>query len=262
MEKINKFLKQLELSDIEAKIYITLLESGPTTVRELAEAIDIKRTTTYTYINQLIEKGLITEVMKGFHKQIAANQPENLQFLIEKRLETAVTLQKNFPDILKTMGTIMPQTKNSEETEIKYFKGINGVKTIYEEAINSNEIRSYANLIEVRNLFPNNFNIFEEALKKRSKLKIYEIIGDTPDSIKNINLPYRYKRYQYKFISSDVKLASADILIYDNRVSIINIKSTISGIVVHNSDYAKNSKELFDFNWKLLPELDILSTEG
>src|ERR1035438_2755295 len=98
-EIIIKYLEQLDLSEIEAKIYISLLESGPTNVRELAESIGIKRTTAYTYIDQLTEKGLVTEVLVGFHKQLAANQPQRLQYLIEKKLETAVNLQKSFPSI-------------------------------------------------------------------------------------------------------------------------------------------------------------------
>ena len=45
MEKIVDYLKQLDLSDVEAKLYLTLLQTGPSSVRDLAQTIDIKRTT-------------------------------------------------------------------------------------------------------------------------------------------------------------------------------------------------------------------------
>ena len=62
MDKIIDYLKQLELSDTEAKLYLALLKSGPTGVKELAEKVDVKRTTAYFYIDQLIEKNLIIKI--------------------------------------------------------------------------------------------------------------------------------------------------------------------------------------------------------
>jgi len=255
MEEITEFLKQLDLSDIEAKIYITLLESGPTTVRELAEDINIKRTTTYTYINQLIEKGLITEVMKGFHKQIAANTPESLQFLIEQKLETVIILQKSFPDILKKLDTIHPQEDSAKEAEIKYYKGKNGVRSIYEMALRANEFRSYVNVEEVLEVFPDNAKLFDIAIHSNPKMRMFEIVENSPQSRNRVNLAHKKsKRYSYKFFPKDVKITSTDILLYDGKISIINLKNKIDGLTLINTELYNNFKVLFDFIWRILPE--------
>jgi len=70
MEKILEYLEQLDLSEIEAKLYLTLLETGPTSVRDIAAAIGIKRTTAYLYVDQLAEKGLITKMVHSSRPQI------------------------------------------------------------------------------------------------------------------------------------------------------------------------------------------------
>src|SRR5215469_15447405 len=100
MDKIIDYLKQLDLSDAEAKLYLTLLKAGPVSVRDLAQTVDIKRTTAYFYIDQLVEKGLIMKLVKGSKKLIAANEPENLKILVEEKIKKAQAVQENFPAIL------------------------------------------------------------------------------------------------------------------------------------------------------------------
>src|ERR1700691_2243672 len=123
MEKVVDYLKQLDLSDIEAKLYLTLLQTGPTSVRDLAQTIEIKRTTAYFYIDQLVDKGLIMKLVKGSKKLVAANKPENLEQLVEAKISSAQTVKRNFPSILKEIKTSFPASLNTEEAEISYYKG-------------------------------------------------------------------------------------------------------------------------------------------
>src|SRR5215469_18867685 len=95
MDKIIDYLKQLDLSDAEAKLYLTLLKAGPVSVRDLAQTVDIKRTTTYFYIDQLVEKGLIMKLVRGSKKLVAANEPENLKSLVDTKLSNAKFVQQN-----------------------------------------------------------------------------------------------------------------------------------------------------------------------
>src|SRR6185437_2363814 len=125
MDNIVDYLKQLNLSDAEAKLYLTLLQSGPVSVRDLAQTVDIKRTTAYFYIDQLVEKGLIMKLVKGSKKLVAANEPENLKVLVEEKLKKANEVQKGFPDILKLLNTSLPQENNAGDAEVKYYKGKN-----------------------------------------------------------------------------------------------------------------------------------------
>ena len=90
MDKIIDYLKQLELSDIEAKLYLALLKTGTTGVRELAKSIDIKRTTAYIYVDLLVEKGLVIKTVKGSRKQVSPIDPkEGLEELVNQLLEQA-----------------------------------------------------------------------------------------------------------------------------------------------------------------------------
>lgn len=257
MDKIIDYLKQLELSDTEAKLYLTLLKTGPTSVRDLAATIEIKRTTAYLYIDLLIEKGLIMKIVKGSEKFIAANPPEeSLEHLVKDHVEKAKNIQLEFPTMIQTLTTSLPQIREVGEAEIKYYKGRNGVQKIYEEALKAKELRSFVNITIMADTLPENAKIFAHALKNNKNIKIYEIIEESPVSKEQTQFQSNNadnERYFYKFLPHEVKLSAADTLIYDGKVSIINVRNSISGIVLTNTDYYHNSKELFDFIWKVLP---------
>lgn len=251
MENILKFLKELELSEIEAKLYLTLLQHGPTSVRELAETIEIKRTTAYFYIDQLVEKGLITKLVKNSKKLVAANPPEALEHLVQQKVTSANHVQQTFPDILKSLTTNLPKETNTEDAEITYYKGKNGVRKVYEAALAAKELRSYVNIAEIVQVFPENFQLFNDAFKNNPNLTMFEICEDSPQARNRIGSSN--DKHHYKILPKDMKLSAQDILIYDKTVAIIHFKDHVTGVVLRNTDLYNNFKTLFDFMWKMLP---------
>ncbi|MBU3978383.1 helix-turn-helix domain-containing protein [Patescibacteria group bacterium] len=258
MNSVIEYLKHLDLSETEAKIYLTLIENGPKRVRELAESVGLKRTTTYFHIDSLIKKGLIAEEVKGSGARIVANPPQWLKYLVDNKIKTAQILQEQYPTIVKTINTAFSKSQTpEEETEIKYFTGIKSVEFIYEEAFKGNELRSYVYLAEPKIIFSDNISLMSNAFNKNKNLKIREIVDDSSFSRKETQILSLHKNYSYKFMSKNLKLTAEDILIYNGNVAIINIKGKISGVVIHNTDYYNNSKELFDFIWNTLPEPEV-----
>jgi sugar-specific transcriptional regulator TrmB len=258
MNNIVDYLKQLDLSDIEARLYLTLLKEGPTSVRDLAQSVAIKRTTAYLYIDQLVEKGLIMKLVRGSKKLVAANDPENLTTLVDQKIKKAKEIKNDFPNVLKTLNTSIPHIDNVKDAEIKYYKGKNGVLKIYEDALKANELRTYVNFTEIAKIFPSNFDLFDNALKKNSSLRIYELVEKSPISeqqtvlFKKSAIKYD-KKYFYKFIPKGVEITSSNVLLYEGKVGIINLKDNVSGIILYNLDYYNISKVLFDFLWHEQP---------
>lgn len=255
MNKTIDYLKQLDLSDVEAKLYLTLLQTGPTSVRDLAQTIDIKRTTAYFYIDELVDKGLIMKLVRGSKKLVAANEPENLQSLIEEKISEAKKVQKELPDILKMLTTIVPEGNNMQDTDIRAYKGIMNARKIYEECLRANEVRAYVKIKESETLFPDNLPVFKNAFKKNKNLKVWEIIYDSRSTTKDAErVESISERYFYKYTPAHLKLSSEDILIYDGKVAIINYRGGKTSVVLQSQDFYNNFKELFDFMWNVLSE--------
>ncbi len=230
------------------------MDSGPISVRDLAEVTNIKRTTAYFHIDLLVEKGLVIRVVNGSKKQIAPAQPKDgLQFLVEQKLAKAKKAEEKLPDILSTLNANLPKYKEVSEAEIQYYKGKNGVKKIYEDALKAKEIRSYVNIEEVLNVFPGNASLFDEATKHNPTLKMFEIVENSEYAKERLAVSKKKGNYVYKFLPEDMKIESTDILIYDGKVSFIDLKSQINGVVLYNQALYNNFKLLFDLLWKMLP---------
>jgi sugar-specific transcriptional regulator TrmB len=253
--EILEYLEQLELTEGEAKLYLTLLKHGVMTVTALAKAAGVYRTAAYSPIDRLIEKGLVMELVKGSRSLVAATQlEENLQHLVEQKIQKDKIIQEKLPDIIRTLQKSIPQTKPSEDAQIRYYNGINAVRKIYQEALKANELRSYAKLEGGVKVFPNNIEVFNDGLKRNLKLTIKELVYDSPVSKKEAEyVSNQIDRYSYKIMPKDLRISSEDILMYDGNVSIINYTGKITSMVLHSKDYYNNSTELFDYLWKTLP---------
>ena len=252
MEKIIEYLKQLELSELEAKLYLTLLQTGPITVRDLAANVDVKRTTAYLYVDQLVEKGLALKLVQGSKKLVSAEEPKNLEILIEKKLKQAQEVKHSFPDILSSLNATISQQEMKHEAEIKYYKGKNGVRKIYEESLQAGEVRSYVSVEEIAKAFPDNYQLLDQAYKSDPTIKIYEICEEsrkTRERIKHAN-----KNHLYKVLPQKKKLTSQDVLIFGDKIAIIDLKGETSGIVLKSYDLSRNFQILFDLLWDMLPE--------
>lgn len=257
MKQILDYLEQLDFSKVESELYISLLDSGPMGVAELAERVKINRTATYAYIASLLKKGVVVKI-KGKSNKIAANSPENLNYLVEQKLSTAKKLKEKLPPIISALNISFPRLRANSDSEMKYYKGRNGVKAIYEECLKAKELRSYYNASDIINIFPENFQLFNDSFKHNPEIKMYEICEDSPQARRQIKFAYgkENKRYFWKLLPEDVKVTSNDILIYEGKVSIINIRdeSSVEGVVLSNRDYYNNSRQLFDLLWRFLPE--------
>ncbi|MBA3724618.1 MAG: helix-turn-helix domain-containing protein [Candidatus Levybacteria bacterium] len=255
MQTIINYLKKLDFSETEAKLYITLLQKGSMTVSELAKKAKLNRTAAYGYINTLIDKGVIAR-SKGDLNKIIANPPEHLHYLVEERVSAANVLKEQLFPIVTTLNASFMQVQENKDSDIHYYKGKNSVNAIYNDCLKSQAIRAYFDVKDLEQTFPENKDKFNETITQNPKMIVYELIQKSPEAIAHIKNSLPATRHLFKFLPEDIKLTANDILIYEGKVAIINIadKNNVTGVVIHNKSYFENSKQIFDLLWRLLPE--------
>ena len=256
-QNVTEYLERLGLSELEAKIYISLLKNGTVNARDLAKTSGVRRTSVYNNLNLLIEKGLVTRLESGTQTLFEANQPQEiLPYLVQQKVQAGREVEDNLPHMLDTLDGMVSRTSAGirREAEIKYVKGKPAGRKIYEEALQAPELRSYVNIEEIVKVFPENFSMFDNAFKQNPDMQMFEIVEDSPQAKERIKSSSRREQYLYKFLPQGMILSAQDILIYDNKVAFIHFKDNISGIVHNSTDLYKNFKIIFDLNWKMLPE--------
>ena len=73
-----QILKEYGLSDNEIKVYLASLSLGTSKVNEISKKADLLRTTTYEVLKTLVEKGLVSYVIKSGVRYFEAAYPNKL----------------------------------------------------------------------------------------------------------------------------------------------------------------------------------------
>lgn len=85
---LHEKLQKAGLNETEAKIYLAALELGQTSVSRIARKSGIKRTTVYLSLENLIHKGLMSQIVKDGKKYFFAEDPRNLERLMKRKKRT------------------------------------------------------------------------------------------------------------------------------------------------------------------------------
>lgn len=119
MDHVCDTLQEIGLKKNEAKIYSALLEIGSATVGKIAKKSKIHRTNVYDSLEKMVQKGLVSYVLKNKTKHYQATHPENLFLMLnEKRAK---------------LQDILPQlhfSHNAEKSRVSVYEGKQAIKNI------------------------------------------------------------------------------------------------------------------------------------
>ncbi len=99
-----KILQAIGLGENEAQVYFAALTLGPTTALKISRMTGIKRATTYTVIDALQRRGVVTIEMKGFKKLFVAEAPEKLEFILQQQKELLATALPDLKSLHQLQG--------------------------------------------------------------------------------------------------------------------------------------------------------------
>jgi len=253
MQNLEIYFEQFGLSNIETKLYITLLGRGPSTVLELAKQTKINRTTTHINIEGLIKKGLVTYIKKGARRSIIAEPPERFSNILENDKLKIKSKENSLNEMIQNIYDTVSHVKENTQSEVKYYEGKVAVGRIYDEILKSEEVRTYGSYTKITETFPENIEKFVQAFKRGVKIwDLFEYSGLNKNVF--IELSKQFKNYKLKIFPKDIILHSMDYLIYSNSIAIIQSQDEPSAIVINNKFLSNNSKIIYDLLWRFLPD--------
>ena len=178
-------LQNLSLSKKEARVYLALLELGPSTVQEIARKTGLVRTTVYNQIKTLIEKGLLTGMFQGKKRLIIGQNPNrllsNLRFQ-KKELEEQERILK---DIIPDLKGLINLSKGSPK--IRTFIGKEGIRLMREDMIKTKRlpvIEEFIPIDEVYRFYPPNKNDHRDKMIKALNRTRRKVISASVSGIK------------------------------------------------------------------------------
>jgi len=122
-------LSEAGLTEGEAKVYLALLELGPSTTGPIVKKSGVARSIVYQILERLSQKGLVSHVVKEKTQHFQAAQPDGLMEYIEGRQKQLEESKKKLEAILPKLSAMQLAAK---ESEVQVFFGFRGMISVHE----------------------------------------------------------------------------------------------------------------------------------
>jgi len=256
MNNILNVLKQLSLNDKEVKIYLSLIQTGPSSVQNLSKATGISRATVYQRLESLMKQGLVHHEFGDKGKVVRAVHPDEIKKIIETRVEKSKKLASNFEEILPELSLMYKPT--TTKAKIMYFEGIKGIQRMiynYEMEAEGKNLYGYTTN-EIEKLLGDDFiNKYHRKFVKKG-YRDHFIMSDNKVNRKYFSWVKKYKLFKEKGIlvrklSPRTFDPKCNIAIYDDVYSIALLKEgKLFGVLMQNQEIADHQMEIFKILWK------------
>ena len=123
-----QILEELGLGKNEVKVYLKLLELGPSTAVEVAKASRLHRPNVYDTLNKLSKKGLVAHFLREDTKYYEVIDPDQLITLLKAKERN---LEKLIPELKILQLTARPSSS------VAIFEGIVGARRMMTDILNN-----------------------------------------------------------------------------------------------------------------------------
>ena len=249
-ENLIQELKKLNLTEKEARVYLALLELGPSTPYKISKRARLKRPTAYVIAEELVEKGLIVQMTGEKQKMYIAKSPESYIEDVEGRVREA---KRALPELMAL------QRKQSEKPNVLYFEGVEGMKQAY-----GYKIKEFAGK-EIVGFFARadqlDARLDQEVFIPWNENKVKYDIRVRGYTVDDEKLTKNYSRFltgkdkdekgriRAKFLPESLYSADCSIESFDGGVRICIMKSK-QALIIESFELAKAVREIHDLLWE------------
>jgi sugar-specific transcriptional regulator TrmB len=236
-------------------VYIAMHSIGQNPASIIAKRAELNRSSCYTILNSLMQKGFIQQSIKNNIAYFNATDPKHiLQHLKIKKFKIDENIQ-NLANLTTQFNTL--HNNYSRRPKVVFFEGREGIRNVMEESLMSSEkLRVYSSINELTELL---HNYFPKYYKRRTEIGIFvnAIYPASKEGCMN-KMRDKEENRETRLIPSEFNF-HLDIMIYDNKVVITSLKEKF-GLSIESEEMAIAQKKIFDLIWKATKKYDIIMT--
>lgn len=251
MENNQKYLSVLEsfgLDPEEARVYLTMIRMGNTTVLEISRRTEIKRGTVYHIVNRLIEKNLVKALVLGKKNYYVAEDPRRMSAMLEERKKE---LDEIVP-FLKEQYRLREDTPN-----IYFYEGREGVERVYEEILKLESKKEALWFGCQQDLFEEFYDVYktlEDRDVEEDSAGIRLLMNPTKmdrEYAQNVNDDEdTYKIVKARVLPKDLLFVNTNNIIIENKLVIFSVKDDYFVVIIESADVANTYRALFEMAWR------------
>ncbi len=225
-------LTQAGLTENESKVYLALIDLGPSLAGQISRKTGLHRRTVYDTTDMLAKKGLVGYILNNNRRLFQASNPQRLLEIVKEK-------ENILAPLIQQLSEKFISTKEKEETN--FYKGKEGLKTVFEDQLNSKEILILGASPKAYDVLQFYFKWYDKT-RKEKKIKARIIASDRKIS----RIPLAEIRYLPEKYASPVA-----VNIYEDKVAIILWASEPIAIVIKNAEISKGYRNYFELMWRI-----------
>lgn len=251
-------LKKLGFSDKSAKIYLALLQLGPSSVRSLADFCDLNRGTTYDALKWLQEQGVVNYYKKESKQHFVAEDPAKLHDIIEQQKQELLRLDGSLDTFIPELQAL--HHSGGERPVAKYYDAKHIAEILEDVLITCEHDREATYRIYssegLREYLYADFPTFSDVrIAKGISVKVLAI-GDGGelrglDERKWLSISSKQEHDSGASVHNLYNSVPTYIIIYPGKTAYIslNAKEEPIGVVIENDGVYQTQRFIFDQLW-------------
>lgn len=247
--KMNKSLLNAGLSINESKVYLAMLSLNVASVTDVSKKSGVYRSNCYDALNKLIDKGLISTVVKSNKKYYNVADPDNLIKLYDERRQI---LDSELPEFKKLFEF------HKVKQDVQLFNGTSGIKTILKDINNYKHYDAFGISSNLGKVVPGYFPYW---IIERHRKGLFARMVKTESDVLLTPQLFGVKAYKKMFDVRnlpDEHYTPTATFIYGNKVAII-LESLMNplGIIINNKEISEGYKKQFKVLWSIAKKEDL-----
>lgn len=240
-----KILRNIGLSDKAAKVYLSALELGEATILDIARRSNVKRTTIYSLLEELVDFGALILTKRGKKQYYLAEEPKTILKHSRGRIS-------EFEDSIPALEERKHAIYRRPRTFFLY--GPAGFKQAWnlifsspdKEFVITTPAESFLGFVAEK-------YILDDIIKTKKKLgvKSRQLITDSAYSRKIVAKDFTENRVS-KFLPNRYPLPFTEI-VSSEFVVLISPRPDNLIMVIESASFAKTRRSIFEILWDALP---------
>ncbi len=253
-----KILKNIGLSEKEAKVYLAVLNLKKGLITPIAEEAHVNRTTAYDVLENLNKKGLVVKYIENGKIGYTTQGPQKIKnWLTEKenQLEKEKEIFKqNLEQLKQTFYTKEGQPK------FKYFEGKGSLEAFFNDSLDDkpDEMIGYAATQKSFDVASEKYIHYFAKIRAQRNIKgRYFVQQADKESAMRYSDKF-YKKYllkkpelmEVRILPTKEKKLINETTIYGNKLAISHMGKDFFGVIIEDEAIANTQRMIFEVLWR------------
>ncbi|MBI2655025.1 hypothetical protein HYX06_01220 [Candidatus Woesearchaeota archaeon] len=244
-----EILQQTGLNKSEVKVYLTLLELGSSTTGPIMDHAKVSSSKIYGVMSRLMEKGLVSSMIKSKTKYYQASSPESLLNYVDEKANELNKQKEQIKKLIPELKLKQKLSENKQEAQVYLgWKGIINAFSFMLESLKQGEdyIAFAQTSREEESKHVKLF--FAQYQHKREQKKLHvKLIADMPQKNVFNSEPYsKFKNFDVKYIGN----CPPGIVISQNHIFVSTFEPSPVGVVISSKEIADSFRKYFYKEWE------------